>query len=601
MSINTKFTNRLQYYRDQKEKQSKRFNQTSNIRMLVFLIGVGATSFSFLKAESLYGYLVLFLSLLLFGYFVFKHQKITRELNKLICKIKINEKYLKRIDGTWIDFTDNGQEFLNPTHPYTSDLDLFGAKSLFQWMNVAYTFHGRKQLCDLLTAPEKDIPLIKHRQKSVAEMAQKDRFIEELQCIGMLTAEVRNDPNALIAYAEESNLSYAKWLKIISYILPAATILTIILFFSDFPISIYVPLILIIIQMVITAIGFSKNALILYTVFEFKEKIKAFYQFIQLIERENFQDEHLMNLQAELYHAEKSASLQMKHLERIVSASEFRYNFISFCLMNFLLLWDFHCVFALEAWKNKNGKMIRKWFQIIGKIEAIASLGVISQLHPQWAFPDFVEQELVFSATDIGHPLLLENKSVHNNIEIKNNLCVITGSNMSGKTTLLRTIGINLVLAYCGAPVCATKLECSIMNIFSSMRISDDLNSGISTFYAELLRIKMIIDFSHKKQDMLFLIDEIFRGTNSVDRLIGATSVLKNLNKPWVIGLISTHDFELCNLEDEIGSKIVNYHFTESYLNNEIQFDYKLRNGRCTTTNAKYLMQMVGIELYDTK
>jgi len=139
------------------------------------------------------------------------------------------------------------------------------------------------------------------------------------------------------------------------------------------------------------------------------------------------------------------------------------------------------------------------------------------------------------------------------------------------------------------------------MNVFTSMRISDDLNSGISTFYAELLRIKMIIDFSHKKQDMIFLIDEIFRGTNSIDRLVGAASVLKNLNKPWVIGLISTHDFELCNLEDEAGNKIVNYHFTESYVNNEIQFDYKLRSGRCTTTNAKYLMRMVGIELYDAE
>ena len=172
---------------------------------------------------------------------------------------------------------------------------------------------------------------------------------------------------------------------------------------------------------------------------------------------------------------------------------------------------------------------------------------------------------------------------------------------MSGKTTLLRTIGINLVLAYCGAPVCASSLECSLMDIYTSMRISDDLSSGISTFYAELLRIKMMIDVSHKKQDMIFLIDELFRGTNSRDRIIGATSVLKNLNKNWIIGLISTHDFELCNLENETGSKIVNYHFTENYVDNEIHFDYKLRHGRCTTTNAKYLMKMVGIELYDCK
>jgi DNA mismatch repair ATPase MutS len=602
MPINHKFANRLQDYKKQEKKQKKLFNRTSNIRMLVFLAGAGITSFCFSKAEALHGYSALFLSLILFGYFVFKHQKITRELKKIGCKIEINKKYLSRMDGSWTHFTDDGKEFIAPTHPYASDLDVFGPKSLFQWINIAYTFTGRKALRNLLAAPDKDISLIKRRQSAVTELAGKDSFVEKLQCIGMLAAEIKNDPNSLIAYAEDSTQLYKqRWLQRMIYIVPGTAILMIVLFFCDFPISIYVPLTFILIQMMITAIGFSKNTLTLYTVHQFKEKIEAFHHFIQLIEKENFQNEYLRQLQSDLYYNGKSASLQIKRLERMVTAIELRYNFISFCLMNFLLLWDFHCVFALETWKKHNGKWIRNWLDTIGEFEATASLSVILQIHPQWSFPAFTKQNLSFSAVNMGHPLLVEAKRVHNTIDLNNNICVITGSNMSGKTTLLRTIGINLVLAYGGAPVCVSKLKCSLMDIYTSMRINDDLNSGISTFYAELLRIKMIIDFSHKKRDMIFLIDELFRGTNSKDRIIGAISMLNNLNKDWIIGLISTHDFQLCNLENQADGKIVNYHFTEHYVNNEIQFDYQLRSGRCTTTNAKYLMKMVGIELYDSE
>lgn len=602
MPSNNAFSNRLHHFENQEVKQKKLFNRISNIRIFVFLIGVGITSFCFAKATSLFGYSALLVSLILFSYFVFKHQQIVRELKTIRCRIEINKRYLNRMDGSWISFKENGQEFIDPSHPYSSDLDIFGAKSLFQWISVAHTFYGRKALKNLLENPKKDARLIKKRQHAVIELAQKESFIEELQCVGMLATEIKNDPGSLLAYAENcSKLFQRKWLKNLFYIIPAATILTITLYLSEIHISIYVPLTLLIIQMMITAIGFSHNSLSLDTVHKFKEDIDAFHNFIKLIENENFQDEHLTQLQSQLLSRDKSSSLQIKRLERIVTAIELRYNFISFCIMNFFLLWDFHCVFALEAWKKENGKSIRKWLQTIGEFEAIASLGVILQIHPQWSFPSFVEQGLSFSAVNMGHPLIVEDKCVRNNIEMKNNICVITGSNMSGKTTLLRTIGINLVLAYCGAPLCASKMECSIMDLFTSMRINDDLNSGISTFYAELLRIKMIIDFSHKKQNMIFLIDELFRGTNSRDRIIGATSVVKNLNKDWIVGLISTHDFELCNLEKETGGKIVNYHFTESYVNNEIQFDYTLRSGRCMTTNAKYLMKMVGIELYDSE
>lgn len=393
MPINNKFASRLQHFRNQEDIQKSLFNKISNIRIFVFLTGAGITSFCFIKTSSLYGYSFLLVSLILFSYFVLKHQGIEKELKKTRCKININEQYLNRMDGSWIDFKENGQEFIDPSHPYTSDLDIFGAKSLFQWINVAQTFYGRQSLKNLFEDPKKDVGLIKRRQNAVIELAEQANFVEELQCVGMLAAEIKNDPSSLLIYAEnDSALFQRKWLKTLFYIIPVATLLTMTLYFSEIPISIYVPLSLLILQMMITAIGFSQNSLSLNTVHKFKEDIDAFHTFIKLIENETFQNEYLTQLQSNLLSGTKSASLQIKYLERIVAASELRYNFISFCIMNFFLLWDFHCVFALEAWKKENGKLIRNWLQTIGEFEAIASLGVILQIHPQWSFPIFVGQ-----------------------------------------------------------------------------------------------------------------------------------------------------------------------------------------------------------------
>ena len=252
---------------------------------------------------------------------------------------------------------------------------------------------------------------------------------------------------------------------------------------------------------------------------------------------------------------------------------------------------------ALENWKETSGMFLREWLDTVGKFEALSSLALFAQLNPTWAFPTFTEETAVFAAEALGHPLIRKQKRVSNDYVMNHQICIVTGSNMSGKTTLLRTIGINLVLAYAGAPVCAQKLTCSLMDIFTSMRITDDLEGGISTFYAELLRIKMIIEFAKQEKPMIFLIDEVFRGTNSTDRVIGARNVLLNLDKSWVIGLISTHDFELCALENKSDGRVKNYNFIETYTDNEIHFDYKIRPGRCTTTNAQYLMKMVGIEV----
>lgn len=600
MSKSDNFKERLDNFKILETNKKMQADRLGNLRLMVFVLGAAVCVLLFIKANLFYGFLSLAIALIAFIYLVVKHSRILRDLERLHCKVEINRMYLDRMQPDWVNFSDCGQEFVDDAHPYSGDLDIFGPKSLFQWMNVAHTYHGRKALRGLLENPDKSMDAVKMRQKSVKELIGKLDFCQELQSEGLLAKGSSSDPENLLFYTEEQSKRFKNdWVINLFYILPAAVILTFVLFFLGSSIPFFVPLLLLIIQMTICAVGYKRNAEIINTIYVVKKYLDAFGNLLLLIEREKFEDRHLCGLRDELFYNKKPASASLKKLEYIANAIDIKFSTVLYFILNFGLLWDYHCVFALEDWKKQYGRQIRKWLETVGQVEAIASLAVIGHMYPEWAFPTFSVKGLKFDSERMGHPLIPKDVCVCNDFEISNGACVITGSNMSGKTTLLRTVGINLVLAYSGAPVFAQRLECSVMDIFTSMRVHDDLNSGISTFYAELLRIKMMIDYSHKEKPMIYLIDEIFMGTNSLDRITGARSVLKNLSKHWIIGLISTHDFELCELEQENRMNVKNYHFTEKYSNNEIQFDYKLRPGRSKTTNAKYLMKMVGIELME--
>lgn len=579
-------------------EKRKQADLAGNLRLLTFLAGTAATVFLFIRTEPVLGALSLSVFLAVFIFLVVRHKRLSYEMERLGCKVQVNRMYMERMRTGWTEFDDSGLEFVNKDNPFTGDLDIFGPKSLFQWINVAKTHYGRIKLKELLEEPEKNILSIKQRQSAVKELSEKLDFCQELQSEGMLARGVGLDPEKLLAYAEEQTTRF-KNKRIINlfYILPGAFILTLALWLLGASVPLFVPLLLLTAQMIAFAAGFIKNSEIVNMVYGLKKHLGAYGSLLRLIEHEQFNDEYMSGLRQELYSGKESASESLKKLESIANAVDVKYSTVLYFILNVALLWDYHCVFALEEWKELYGGHIRDWLITVGRVEALSSLAVIGQMYPQWTYPTFTQTAMRFDAIGLGHPLIPYDSCVRNDFKIDRGTCVITGSNMSGKTTLLRTVGINLVLAYAGAPVFAQKLECAVMGIFTSMRVHDDLGSGISTFYAELLRIKMIIDHSRRKLPMMYLIDEIFMGTNSADRITGARSVLKNLSKSWIIGMISTHDFELCDLEQENNINVENYHFVETYANNEIRFDYKLRPGRSRTTNAKYLMKMVGIEL----
>ena len=270
-----------------------------------------------------------------------------------------------------------------------------------------------------------------------------------------------------------------------------------------------------------------------------------------------------------------------------------RNNLLAFLLLNGLLLWDRNCYSRLNQWIDDHGNQLEHWLKQIGELESLISLQVLIQTKTGVSMPSIAdEHKPVLEFQDAYHPLLASNEAVANSFKMERQVAIITGSNMSGKTTFLRTVGINLVLAYAGGPVMAKSFTCSLMQLFTSMRIEDDIE-GISTFYGELLRIKEIVEENRTRKVMIALIDEIFKGTNSADRIIGARETVKQLSSSNIFTLITTHDFELCELENEVSC--TNYHFEEYYQDDKIKFDYRIKDGRSKTTNAQYLLKMVGI------
>jgi hypothetical protein len=540
----------------------------------------------------------LLFSIIIFTLFLIYDLNISSKLKAIQRLLLVNENYIKRIDGTWTEFKDMGDDCVDVEHPYSNDLDIFGKNSLFQLINTTTTFLGRIKLVNILKSPDLNVENIKKRQQAVKELSGKIEFCQNLQSQGMSNSKISNDTSTLLNYIENKDEIWKESIiKVIVNILPVITIVCIILAVRlRTPMFFYILIVLFLLHALINILSVMNVYPVLDSIESFNNNFSAYSNILNLIENEQFDSSYLRELKEKLYVKGKASDI-LKKLDTIISAINFRSNFLLYFTLNLLLFWDYRCLFFLRKWTDKYGDLVRTYLETAADFEVISSLSTISHLNSKLCYPTFSKDNTKIHATSLGHPLIETSERVYNNASFNNNIFIITGSNMSGKTTFLRTIGINLVLAYSGAQVCAEGFECGLLKIFTSMRISDDLSKGLSTFYVELTRIKTILDFLPKAEPMLFLIDEIFRGTNSNDRIIGAKTVLRNLNKPWCCGLISTHDFELCDLEDIDEGKIKNYHFREDYIDNKIHFDYKLRSGRSDTTNAKYLMKMIGIDI----
>jgi hypothetical protein len=322
--------------------------------------------------------------------------------------------------------------------------------------------------------------------------------------------------------------------------------------------------------------------------------IEDYIRMFEMIAQEDFESDILKDIK-KCISKDSGALGAIKKLEGISSAFNIRYNPIVHQVLCGLTLWDFHLGIMMDKWKDKNGDKVEGWIKAISAMEELLSFAVIGRTR-EVCYPQVSKNERVNVACEnMRHPLIAPDSVVANDASFNGGTIIITGSNMSGKTTFLRTLGVNLVLAYAGAPVCASSMNADYMKIFTSMRVTDDVSNGISTFYAEILRIKTMVEYKKQGKPMLCLIDEIFKGTNSADRIVGASQVIKKLSDDYSMTIVSTHDFELCDLKDDKGREADNYHFEEYYEGDQLKFDYKKKNGRCTTTNAMAILKMAGL------
>ncbi|AFS78870.1 DNA mismatch repair protein MutS [Gottschalkia acidurici 9a] len=596
------YEKKIKYYTGLSSKISRAINTISLSRLIlgIFIIVVSIIAYKY-KTKYI-PKAILLLSVVSFIYLVVVHRKY-RNMNKYIDILKdINTSALKRLSGEWIEFNDKGNEFIDGNHRYSGDLDIFGQGSLFQWINCSNTYMGRESLAKILNQSYPETYFCKEsinkRQEAIKELAGKLWWRQKLQAEVMSTIKEDKDKIELLKWTNSKNDMYSKpWIIFILRLLPIVTITTIILGNLLDIIPKYISLLFLCVQSILILIN-SKNANIESNLaYKYQKSIKAYEKILSHFEKGRFSSSYIKALKVKLINNNGlSVVKQLKRLETIVDNLLNRNN-IYFLPINVVLLWDYQCMISLDKWKRQNGILVGVWMDVIGEIEALSSLSNIQHDYPEWATPIITEKSSVFEGKSVGHPLIT-NKQVCNDISITepSRILLITGSNMSGKSTLLRTIGINLILAYSGAPVCAKYMKTSVMYIYTCMRTSDNLEQGISSFYGELLRIKSIISESKKDKQIFFLLDEIFKGTNSYDRHIGAKMLINQLYKNNAVGLVSTHDLELGDLEKENNGNIKNYHFQEHYKNDKIHFDYKLREGVSTTRNALYLIRMAGIE-----
>lgn len=583
---------------------SEKAGSLANIRGVCFL-GIVAFVLLYFFQDDLIAYLIgALVCLLVFIGLIIRHGRIKSKAKKIAVLAEINEQYIARTLHDFSKFEDDGSDLKVEKHPFAGDLDLFGPKSLFALINVAHTAYGRRQLKKwLLTASQDQMDLkeIKDRQIAVEELASQMVLVQELEAETKMNVKKKGSPQALLAFIAEK----VRRSKIFNIIRIVNTILMWVSLIVAIIVGGYVyfaPVVFFVIQQLLMAVTYKNNAVTFTLVEKFYPELRAYSNIFSALESVEVKADYLSSLKKRLYGEEdaedkgQSASNQLSSLYKICLLIQARMQPLLYFVLNTVLPFDELCLYLLENWRKDSGSKIPEKLNAIGEWEALMSLSTMRIIYPEAGMPEIVESsEPFFIGEGIGHPLISEKTLVRNDFVLDKGCAMITGSNMSGKTTLLRTVGINSVLAFAGAVCPCTSLKLSLMNIGASMRIEDNLGEGVSTFYAELVKIERIVKMAESGRPLLFLIDEIFRGTNSKDRTDGAWTVLNKLHRPTIIGLMSTHDYELCKMNTNGEVDLVYYHFSEFYDDDGLHFDYKLKNGMSTETNAKYLMKLVGI------
>ena len=511
-------------------------------------------------------------------------------------KAKVNERGLARLEDRFGELPEDGERFVDPEHPYSSDLDLFGKSSLFQLLDATTTRHGEETLARWLRGPA-PIDEAVRRQEAVKELAGQLDLRQQMEVEGRLLAAQKPDPARLLAWAEGASTFASPAWRIVAFALPAWTLAAFFASRADLvsPVAWVLPLLLEVLLTLATARGVAS---VWRRVSSPGEKLLSFEDLFAAVEKLDPQCPRLRSLFERLKVEGAPPSTQMRRLGRILGYLAAREQPLFHLPLNVILLWDLHFAHALERWRASSGPKLRGWFEALGELESFSSFAGFSYENPGYAFASLEAGAARLNACGLGHPLLSAKARVVNDVLLPapGSVLLVTGSNMAGKTTLLRTLGVNAVLALAGAPVCARSLSLTLLSVTTSMRVQDSLARGLSFFYAELQRLKGVLDRC-QAQPSLFLLAEVLQGTNTAERQAASRAIVKKLVEIGALGAIATHDVALTALEAETAGKVRNVHFTDRIENGEMTFDYLLKDGVVSTTNALELLKRVGIDI----
>ncbi|GAB3953076.1 MutS family DNA mismatch repair protein [Spirosoma harenae] len=597
MTPETLFPQRQQQFIEAEKAAQRQFNQLAFAR-LVWFVGSVAAIWLFIRLDQqLAAIASLLIGIVGFLVLLKRHQaaRQKRDLNQKLAFI--NQDEAARLKRQYLR-PETGEQFSSPTHYYSGDLDVFGKHSLFRLLNRTHTYEGQNRLTNWLKSPSAP-DAVRLRHQVVAELKPQIDWRQEFEALAYVEETVSHSPANLVKWANAEITPLPGYMAIIRFLFPAITLSLFIAWLAG-----YIPGTAVLLSLAVHGLILSQTSArakeVSEQTFEISTALRSFRSLFEKAEQLKSDAIRLQAIRKALTSDDQSASEAIGKLSRLTEGLNYRRNPYFYLFFGIATLWDIHYLYRLEYWRKTHGPHLGRWFEALGELEALNSLAGFAFAHPSYATPDIVDDEFVLDFTAAAHPLLAPDRSVANSLKLTGSgqTVLITGSNMSGKSTFLRTVGANVVLALAGAVVSAERFWCSPVLVFTSMRTQDSLEESTSSFYAELKRLQTLIQQTkqHNKIPVLYFLDEILKGTNSADRHRGAEALIRQLHQTTASGFVSTHDLELGQLTDA-DNFVRNFHFQSDLQNGELIFDYKLRNGICESFNASQLMQAIGIEM----
>lgn len=586
--------NPIDFYKQQQtnltQESSKLKKKLINFGVLRFIVFIGTSFLIYLTFNTYPDVLIIAtLGVLLFTYLVFQYINIKKEKAIVDQKIAINTTEINVLQRNF-QYLETGNAFVNPAHFYSNDIDLFGKGSFFQYTNRTATVDGKVALSKLLIANE--TKQITAKQQVVEELSKKVKWRQHFTALARLVT-TKSTSSFIVDWVLNYTTVLPTFMQKIQVVFSIISLVLIGLFSFDY-ISFSYLIIWFFIGVFTTGFFLKKTSTLYAETDKIRETFKQYHVLLNEIENQKFESEILIEKQQIIRSEQQKASLIFKRFSKILDAFDNRNNIVIAVLGNGLFLWEITNASKVEKWLVNYKHTVKEWFAVVAYFDAQNSLANFKFNHPTFVFPEILSTTKIIKATNLGHPLLDINKRVDNDFFIKDEqFFIVTGANMAGKSTFLRTVSLAVVMANCGLPVCAERFLYNPIKLITSMRSTDSLIEDKSYFYSELKRLKFIVD-AIKTEKYFIILDEILKGTNSKDKATGSKRFIEKLTKSKSTGIIATHDVSLCELENEF-STIKNYYFDAEINNNELHFDYTFKKGICKNMNASFLLEKMEI------